>query len=183
MEGMACRHAFSFLTSKRRTGTTLKVKNSVQKLWRRKEASIEASGEQLAKRKTLALPSILTPYRTPSNSLPKPTPVNLRRFAETPLVRRAINVLKDRIASLDWQIRLKRGYSASDVADVQEKLQALRRGLEEPNASDSFRTLIEQALEDALVGGFGTIEMELTGDAQKTIRPMGCGWRDDRDEP
>jgi len=121
----------------------------------------------MTKRKTLALPSILTPYRTPSSALPKPTPVNLRRFAETPLVRRAINVLKDRIASLDWQIRLKRGFSASDVADVSGRMQALRRALEEPNASDSFRTLIEQVLEDALVGGFGAIEMELTGDAQK----------------
>jgi HK97 family phage portal protein len=145
----------------------LKVKNSVQKLWRRRGAGIEASEEQMTKRKTLALPSILTPYRTPSSALPKPTPVNLRRFAETPLVRRAINVLKDRIASLDWQIRLKRGFSASDVADVSGRMQALRRALEEPNASDSFRTLIEQVLEDALVGGFGAIEMELTGDAQK----------------
>jgi HK97 family phage portal protein len=145
----------------------LKVKSSVQKLWRRKDAGIEASEEQVAKRKTLALPSILTPYRTPSNALPKPTPVNLRRFAETPLVRRAINVLKDRIASLDWQVRLKRGFSASEVANVRERMQILRRALEEPNATDSFRTLIEQVLEDALVGGFGAIEMELTGDVQK----------------
>jgi HK97 family phage portal protein len=145
----------------------LTVKSSVQKIWRRKEAGIEAMGEQVAKRKTLALPSILTPYRTPSNALPKPTPVNLRRFAETPLVRRAINVLKDRISSLDWQVRLKRGFTAAGVADVQSRMLALRRALEEPNTGDSFRTLIEQVLEDALVGGFGAIEMELTGDAQK----------------
>jgi hypothetical protein len=64
-------------------------------------------------------------------------------------------VLKDRIASLDWQVRLKRGFTAADVADVRERLHALRRALEEPNASDSFRTLVEQVLEDALVGGFG----------------------------
>src|SRR5271170_2565439 len=148
-------------------GETLKVKSSVQKLWRRKDAGIEASVEQVAKRKTLALPSILAPYRTPSNALPKPTPVNLRRFAETPLVRRALNVLKDRIADLDWQVRLRRGFTVSDVPDVTERMQASRRALEEPNASDSFRTLIEQALEAALVGGFGAIEMELTGDPQK----------------
>ena len=40
------------------------------------------------------------------------------------------------------------------------KLRALRRTLEEPNAVDSFRTLIEQVIEDALTGGFGAIEME-----------------------
>jgi HK97 family phage portal protein len=148
-------------------GETLKVKNPIQKLWKRKGSEIKASEGQVAKRQTLALPSILTPYRTSSNALPKPTPVNLRRFAETPLVRRAINVLKDRIASLDWQVRLKRGFSITDIANFQERAAALRRALEEPNAGDSFRTLIEQALEDALVGGFGAIEMELTGDAQK----------------
>lgn len=143
------------------------VKSSMQKLWRRNDAVIEAAEVAPAKRKTLALPSILTPYRVPTNALPKPTPVNLRRFAETPLVRRAINVLKERVASLDWQIRLKRGFSVSDVPDALERMQALRRALEEPNPGDSFRTLIEQALEDALVGGFGAIEMEATSDSQK----------------
>ncbi len=164
---MAISHALCFGEKKGLGDETLKVKSSVQRLWKRKESEIEASEAQVAKRKTLALPSILTPYRTPSNALPKPTPVNLRRFAETPLVRRAINLLKDRIASLDWQVRVKRGFSIADVVDVQERVAALRRGLEEPNASDSFRTLVEQVLEDALVGGFGAIEMELTGNAQK----------------
>jgi hypothetical protein len=35
--------------------------------------------------------------------------MNLRRFAETPVVRRAINVIKDRIAAMDWQVRVRRG--------------------------------------------------------------------------
>jgi len=96
-------------------------------------------------------------------------------------VRRAINLLKDRIASLDWQVRVKRGYSIADVVDVQERAAALRRGLEEPNASDSFRTLVEQVLEDALVGGFGAIEMELTGDATETVRSLGSRWRNNSD--
>ena len=163
---MAISHALCF-GERQSWEETLTVKSSVQRFWKRREPEIAATEAQVAKRKTLALPSILSPYRTPSNALPKPTPVNLRRFAETPLVRRAINLLKDRIASMDWQIRVKRGFSSVDVVDVQERAAALRRALEEPNASDSFRTLIEQVLEDALVGGFGAIEMELTGNAQK----------------
>jgi phage portal protein BeeE len=43
----------------------------------------------------------------------------------------------------------------------------LRRCLESPNESDSFRTLIEQAIEDALTGGFGAIEMASTGDQDR----------------
>jgi hypothetical protein len=140
------------------------VTTSIQEIWRRWTGAVEAESAP-APRKTVALPSILGPYQASSSLLPKPTPTNLRRFAETPLPRRAINVIKDRIASLDWQIRLKRGYSPETVAESAERALALRNALEAPNAGDSFRTLIEQVLEDTLVGGYGAIEMESTGDA------------------
>src|SRR5208283_4195592 len=130
-----------------------------------RKAEITASSE--AERKTLALPAILSPLQFPGRHLPKPTPVNLRRFAETPVVRRAINVIKDRIAAMDWQVRVRRGVGPEDVAFARRKLRALRRMLEEPNPSDSFRTLMEQVIEDALTGGFGAIEMEPTGDAER----------------
>jgi hypothetical protein len=147
------------------------VAESIQHVWKRWTGNIGAGAEPealpAAPRKTVALPSILGPYQAPANLLPKPTPVNLRRFAETPLPRRAINVIKDRISSLDWQVRLKRGYSAATVPDSETRAAVLRQTLEGPNPGDSFRTLIEQVLEDALVGGYGAIEMELTGDAQR----------------
>jgi HK97 family phage portal protein len=133
-------------------------------------AAIEAAGAELAKRRTLALPSILSPYLGTSRSgagVPKPTQANLRRFAETPVVRRAINVIKDRIVAMDWQVRVRRGVVASEISEVRAKLAALRRMLEEPNVTDSFRTLMEQVIEDALTGGFGAIEMEATGDAER----------------
>lgn len=120
-----------------------------------------------AERKTKALPSILAPYQIPSRAMPKPTPANLRRFAETPVVRRAINIIKDRIASLDWQVRLKRDYSASQVGYARRRMRVLRYALEHPNHSDSFRTLLEQVIEDALVGGYGAVEMETTDDAAR----------------
>jgi HK97 family phage portal protein len=147
----------------------------LREIWRQATASgrgaekaangIEAGLD--VERKTLALPSILSPVQFPGRHLPKPTPVNLRRFAETPVVRRAINVIKDRIAAMDWQVRVRRGVGPGDVAFAERKLRALRRTLEEPNAVDSFRTLIEQVIEDALTGGYGAIEMEPTGDANR----------------
>jgi HK97 family phage portal protein len=123
-------------------------------------------------RKTAMLPSILTPYggARQGQSVMKMTPANLRRFAETPVARRAINVVKDRIASMDWQVRVRRGYVTGEVTDADARLKALRIALEEPNAGDSFRTLFEQVLEDVLVGGFGAVEMELTGDAAQPFR-------------
>ena len=158
----------------------MKLATQIRALWRNDNAAPEkldaANGE---KRKTLALPAILTPVQYPGKLLPKPTPANLRRFAETPVVRRAINIIKDRVAAMDWQIRVRRGFDAGECSaegsggdggrgsernDIAARAQALRLVLEEPNPSDSFRTLIEQVIEDALTGGFGAIEMEPTGD-------------------
>ena len=136
--------------------------------------SAEEQGDVAGERKTSVLPSILTPYnpmgRAGLRVMPKPTPANLRRFAETPVVRRAINVVKGRIAGMDWQIRVRRGYAADAVENATERMNALRFCLEEPNASDSFRVLWEQVLEDLLVGGFGAIEMEATGDDARPFR-------------
>ncbi len=141
------------------------VKESIWSAWKRMGVNeVEAKTEQQkseGQRKTMALPSILSPFHA-QRAMPKPTPANLRKFAETPLVRRAINIIKDRVASMDWQVRLKRHCPPDKVGYVERKLTILRRTLEAPNDSDSFRTLIEQVLEDTLVGGFGAIEMDLT---------------------
>ena len=159
-----------------RKGTQVKVREQLRDLWRQATGASVAGGAANAdaERKTLALPAILSPVQFPGRSLPKPTPVNLRRFAETPVVRRAINVIKDRIAAMDWQVRLRRGaYAATEPspppapAEIAARVQALRFTLEEPNAVDSLRTLIEQVIEDALTGGYGAIEMEPTGDPQR----------------
>jgi HK97 family phage portal protein len=156
----------------RRRKVRVKVGEQLREIWRQatggrrgEVAAGAADGD--AERKTLAMPAILSPVHFPGRLLSKPTPANLRRFAETPVVRRAINVIKDRIAAMDWQVRVRRGAKPVDIADAEQRLRALRRMLEEPNAVDSFRTLIEQVIEDALTGGYGAIEMAPTGDAER----------------
>ncbi|HMH16407.1 MAG TPA: phage portal protein [Edaphobacter sp.] len=149
------------------------VRAAAKSVWERL-AGVEVAAAEAAsgERKTTVLPSILSPYqvgRTGQSALPKPTPANLRKFAETPVVRRAINVVKDKIASMDWQVRVRRGFDATTVVDAEARMNALRRCMEEPNASDSFRVLWEQVIEDLLVGGFGAVEMEATGDP---LRPF-----------
>jgi HK97 family phage portal protein len=159
-----------FLFARQTRKVHVRVGEQLREIWRqatgseKKAGMTAAAADAEAACRTLALPSILSPVQYPGRLLPKPTPANLRRFAETPLVRRSINVIKDRIAAMDWQVRVRRGVLRGEVADEEKKLRALRRVLEEPNAVDSFRTLVEQAIEDALTGGFGAIEMELTGD-------------------
>ena len=147
----------------------MKVRRQLRELWRQATGSTQAAAEKDVERKTLALPAILSPVQFPGQSLPKPTPANLRRLAETPIVRRAINVIKDRVAAMDWQVRVRRGCASGDHAADAAKITALRRALEEPNEVDSFRTLIEQVIEDALTGGYGSIEMESTGNAERPV--------------
>ena len=160
---IASDHAFLF---GEKEGAGVRVRDQLRELWKQAVGSSAAASGSEAERKTLALPAVLSPVQFPGQSLPKPTPANLRRFAETPIVRRAINVIKDRVSAMDWQVRVRRGYAATDAAsaDVTGRMTALRRVLEEPNEVDSFRTMIEQVIEDALTGGYGSIEMEATGD-------------------
>jgi HK97 family phage portal protein len=154
-------------------GKRMGLAEVVRGLWtgRGEEPEMQAGVEDAqAQRKSMALPALLQPYSGAQRTLPKVTPGNLRRFAETPVARRAINVIKDRIACLDWQVRLKRHVLPGEVVDAEARLRALRVSLEEPNATDSFRSLLEQVLEDTLVGGYGAIEMELTGDEERPFQ-------------
>lgn len=138
------------------------------------------------------LPAVLSPWRPGGgvSAMPKPTPQNLRRFAELPVTRRAINVVKDRIASMDWQVRARRDAVVDD--GLRARLRAARAALEQPNPQDSFRTLVEQVLEDTIVGGFGAAEIEPTGDAAMPVRlwpvdgatvAMEATWNGDAEMP
>ncbi len=42
-----------------------------------------------------------------AEGLPKATPLNLRKLAETPVPRKAINTIKDRIACMGWRVEVK----------------------------------------------------------------------------
>ena len=138
---------------------------------RRPAAELEASSAESARR-TVALPSILAPGAPTlarAGVMPKPTPANLRRFAEMPIARRAINTIKDRIAGMQWRIQPRHGRSMEDLPNAAERVAALTLNFEQPNPEDSFRSLIEQVLEDILVGGFGAIELDLSGDSARPL--------------
>jgi hypothetical protein len=141
-----------------------------------------------AERKTVVLPAV---QRVATRqALPKPTPFLLRRFSETPVARKAINTIKDRIACMRWHVKAKGERTGGRAANA--RLAALTATLEAPNADDSFRTLTEQVVEDLLVGGCGAIEVQLTADPQRplalwpvdglTIR-IFAGWSGREDEP
>jgi phage portal protein BeeE len=121
------------------------------------------------KRRTQPLPSILSTYTPRTDALPKPTPANLRRFAETPVARKAINTIKDRIAGMRWRVQPRRGRAIEELELGGERILALTDNFDAPNGDDSFRSFAEQVLEDVIVGGFGAIELQATGDASHPL--------------
>ena len=138
---------------------------------RRPPAALAATGAEPARR-TVPLPSIFTPGAptlTRAGVMPKPTPANLRRFAEMPIARKAINTIKDRVAGMQWRIQPRHGRSLDDLPHAVERIATLVLNFEQPNPQDSFRSLIEQVLEDILVGGFGAIELDLSGDPARPL--------------
>jgi len=112
------------------------------------------------RRRTLALPSIFDSYGSLTEAMPKATPYNLRRFSETPIARRAINCIKDRIAGMRWRVQPRQGYSLEAIPDGAERVRLLTDNFDAPNPDDSFRTFAEQVLEDIIVGGYGAIEVQ-----------------------
>lgn len=123
------------------------------------------------RRRTAGTGSNLAPFFTsgpgrtgvsaPHSVVPKATPFNLRRFAETPVARRAINTIKDRIAGMRWRIQARRGRALDAVPDGALRAQILTENFEAPNPDDSFRSLLEQVLEDVIVGGYGAVELQV----------------------
>jgi phage portal protein BeeE len=120
-------------------------------------------------RKTLSMPSLLGTFGPRAQALPKPTPANLRRFAETPVARKAINTIKDRVAGMRWRIQPKNGRALAELPHGAARIRGLTDNFDSPNPDDSFRSLCEQVLEDVIIGGFGAIEIQLTNDAQRPL--------------
>src|SRR5579862_2812210 len=130
----------------------------------RRLAGVSLDGGMEGKRRTVPLPSILNTYGPRPDAYPKPSPANLRRFSETPVARKAINTIKDSVAGMRWRIQPRSGKSTA-LPGADSRVQILTANFDAPNPDDSFRSMAEQVLEDVIVGGFGAIEIESSGDA------------------
>ena len=148
------------------------ITETLRGAWRRMAgvSAVGLSDTQLAKqRRTSALPSIFNSYGPMSEAMPKPTPYNLRRFSETPIARRALNCIKDRIAGMRWRVQPRQGYALEMIPEGAERVRLLTDNFDAPNPDDSFRSLAEQVLEDIIVGGYGAIEVQATGNSERPL--------------
>ena len=62
-----------------------------------------------------------------------------------------------------------RELSLEAIPDGAERVQILTENFHAPNPDDSFRSFSEQVLEDIIVGGYGAIEVQTSGDAKRPL--------------
>lgn len=98
---------------------------------------------------------------------PKRTPTNLRTLSESPIPRRAINVIKNGITKLNWSVA---AIDENDTEKYREICKIIERSLLKPNPGDSFRSWIEQIVEDMLVCSAGSSEILRAGDPLRPFR-------------
>lgn len=96
----------------------------------------------------------------------KPTPRNLRYFSRTPYARRAINAIVKPIAMLDWEITPIKGIEMN--SELERQVEVVTQCLSRPNTDDSFRSLVEQVMEDVMLGA-GAIEQQTGGDQSRPL--------------
>jgi phage portal protein BeeE len=96
----------------------------------------------------------------------KPVARNLRYFSRTPYARRAINAIKGPISQLEWEILPVKGVKSN--AELERQIETVTYCLEHPNADDSFRSLVEQVVEDTLCGA-GAIEIQVGADETRPL--------------
>lgn len=97
----------------------------------------------------------------------KKTPTNLRQLSESPIPRRAINVIKNGITKLNWSVA---AIDENETEKYKEICKIIERTLLKPNAADSFRSWLEQTIEDMLVCSAGSSEILKAGDPLRPFR-------------
>ena len=98
------------------------------------------------------------------------TPYNLRRFSETPIPRRAVNLIKNALLGLKWKVSIDSENYDDEDPELLKKVKIAEDCLQKPNLQDSYRTLFEAVIEDFLMGGYGCIEPGLTPDYRRPIK-------------
>ena len=101
------------------------------------------------------------------HTTPKPNALLVRNFSKNnAIVRRCINIIKDRIVSLKW------GFNKADIndpADYTEINKIFTNMLKNPNDKDNYRTFIAAITEDLVSGDCGAFEIGKSGNPQRPI--------------
>jgi hypothetical protein len=135
----------------------------------REIAAVKSGQFGIIDRRSWQFPYIPEALHRLNQPILKNTPYNLRRFSETPIPRKAINLIKDGLLSLRWRVSPDEGQDQEDP-ELLKECEIATYCLKNPNNQDSYRTFMEAVAEDFIIGGYGTIEPQLTPDYRRPFK-------------
>lgn len=136
-----------------------------------KEIAAVKSGQfSIVDRRSWQYPYIPEALHRLNQPILKNTPYNLRRFSETPIPRRAVNLVKNALLGLRWRVTIDEENYDDEDRELLKKVKIAEDCLKKPNLQDSYRTLFEAVIEDFLMGGYGCIEPQLTPDYRRPVK-------------
>jgi uncharacterized membrane protein YgcG len=155
------------------------LKNTPRNEWslvRQKQISeIQAvqSGQvfDIVDRRSWAFPYLPEALHRLNQPVLKNTPYALRRFSETPIPRRAMNLVKNSVLSFKWQIKPTKDFTDDENGDREKRIHIATETLKRPNnTGESFRDLLEQMVEDFLLNGAAVAEHRATPYAKRPTK-------------
>lgn len=150
-------HAQELMTAPRNEWPMIRAKQVAEI-----KAVQSGQGFDIVDRRSWAYPYLPEALHRLNQPILKNTPYMIRRFSETPIPRRAINLIKNAILSLKWKVQPSEGMDEEITPEMQLRIKILTESLKRPNNTDSFRELMEAAVEDLLIGGYMTLEPRMT---------------------
>jgi hypothetical protein len=120
-------------------------------------------------RRSWPLPFLPESLHRLTQPLIKNTPYNLRRFAETPIVRRAMNLIKNAILALTWDI-IPVEDSDNENPERELRIRIAKACLKHPSNDESWRTLLEAGLDDLLSIGVAVFEPQMTPSPRRPVK-------------
>jgi hypothetical protein len=153
------------LTHAQELATTPRNDWSIVRQRQVEEIKAVQSGQQfdIVDRRSWAFPYLPEALHRLNQPILKNTPYNLRRFSETPIPRRAMNIVKNAVLSFKWQIKPTKDFVDDVDPDREQRIRIATETLKRPNeAGESFRDLFEQGLEDFLINGAACFEHRIT---------------------
>lgn len=106
------------------------------------------------------------PVGLKKQTIAKPNSTTLRNFAQSAIPRRAINIIKDGLFSLPWRIV---PVKLEDADKYNFEISVIENILNNPNDTDTFKTLFGAVIEDMLVGDCGAAEIVATKKLDKPL--------------
>lgn len=110
---------------------------------------------------------VTIPNTVPKDSLRQPDEYTLRRFAYSPIPRRAISLIRDAVLAQNWRIV---PVKPNDKRSYKFAINAITNVITKPNETDTYQSFWGQVLSETLVGDNGAAEIVFTGNSNQPMK-------------